>query len=614
MQTELTEFIFQTDEKKMNWFREDYPYAQVRCPDEFSWTVQNVREKDELTTTILIVNNSDHSYFTNIGTIGITFPMPDKYDATNICLDYRCHTHIFCGENTSYVMCLRMGGDAPHLGMVLTEGSLSGYSVERDLTRMSNDRGCFLLHPSPKEFAPGEELKITWKLFPHNGKEDFYQKLKAYPSFIDVKAKRYLLFVGEQEKIRIIPSFHAKKIKVNGAVIQENDKGEWCYDFKASQIGEQVLRIEADGVQTVCRLFVQQSIEKLLENRCRFIVKNQQYHGRIRELQGAYLGFDNEEKHFVYTPENDFNAGRERTGMGVLLARFLQINGTLGYKEEEESLKEYREYYLRELVDPDTGVVCNDTGRDNRYFRLYNYPWAATFFVECYKLWKNPQDLKIAQKIIYKFYELGGYRFYPIELPIVSIYNALKEAGWAEDAEEMKGIFRKHGDNLIVIGKNYPAHEVNFEQSIIAPAADVILQVYEITHEEKYLDGARLQMEMLDLFNGEQPDYHLHEVAIRHWDGYWFGKRRLYGDTFPHYWSAETGRIFRRYALLTGDMHYQEKAQNSLRGVMSMFYPDGTATCAYVFPYTVNGVRADFADPYANDQDWGLCSFIEKMR
>ena len=27
-------------------------------------------------------------------------------------------------------MCLRMGGDAPHLGRVLTEGSLSGYSVE----------------------------------------------------------------------------------------------------------------------------------------------------------------------------------------------------------------------------------------------------------------------------------------------------------------------------------------------------------------------------------------------------------------------------------------------------------------------------------------------------
>lgn len=614
MLTELTEFIFQTDEKRMNWFREDYPYAQVRCPDEFSWTVRNVRTGDELTTTIRIVNSGEHSYFTNIGTIGITFPMPDKYDAANICLNDRCHTHIFCGENTSYVMCLRMGGEAPHLGTVLTEGSLSGYSVERDIARISNDRGCFLLHPSPKEFAPGEEMKITWKLFPHNGKEDFYRKLRAYPSIIGVEAKHFLLFAGEQEKIQIVPAFPAKEVTVNGTAIRKDGNGEWQYVFKADRLGEQILRIEADGVQTVCRLFVQQPIEELLENRCRFIVKNQQYHGQIRELQGAYLGFDNEEKHLVYTPENDFNAGRERTGMGVLLARFLQMNGTFAHKEEEDSLKAYRAYYLRELVDPDTGTVCNDTGRDNRYFRLYNYPWAATFFVECYHLWKNPQDLKIAQKIIYQFYELGGYRFYPIEMPIVSVCRALEDAGWTEDAEAMKQIFRKHADNLLAAGKNYPASEVNFEQSIIAPAADVILQVYELSGEEKYLDGARLQMEMLDLFNGEQPDYHLHEAAIRHWDGYWFGKRRLYGDTFPHYWSAETGRVFRRYTALTGDMRYLEKAENSLRGVLSMFYPDGTATCAYVFPYSVNGERAGFADPYANDQDWGLCSFIEKTR
>lgn len=25
-----------------------------------------------------------------------------------------------------------------------------------------------------------------------------------------------------------------------------------------------------------------------------------------------------------------------------------------------------------------------------------------------------------------------------------------------------------------------------------------------------------------------------------------------------------------------------------------------------IYPYSVNSVKADFADPYANDQDWGL--------
>ena len=66
----------------------------------------------------------------------------------------RCHAHIWCGEEITYVMALRMGGDAPHLGMVVTEGSIGGYSVERDFAKMSNDRGDFLLHPVPITLTP----------------------------------------------------------------------------------------------------------------------------------------------------------------------------------------------------------------------------------------------------------------------------------------------------------------------------------------------------------------------------------------------------------------------------------------------------------------------------
>ena len=101
-----------------------------------------------------------------------------------------------------------------------------------------------------------------------------------------------------------------------------------------------------------------------------------------------------------------------------------------------------------------------------------------------------------------------------------------------------KDLFRRHANQLIEIGTAYPASEVNYEQSIVQPAAEVILQVYEVTGEEKYLRGAEQQIAVLELFDGQQPDYHLHETAIRHWDGYWFGKRRVFGDTFPHYWSA----------------------------------------------------------------------------
>lgn len=609
---EVKELVFSGDLKKMNWLRGDFPYASVRCPENFTWTAMHERKGNELITTIAIQNNGRHAYFTNEGTIGISFPMVDMYDSSAICVDYRCHTHIFCGENTTYVMALRMGGEAPHLGMVVTQGSFVSYSVERDLDKMSNDRGCFWLHPAPKEFAPGEIMTVSWTIFPHQGKEDFYEKLKSFASVIQVRAEHYVIYPGEKIPVEIIPPVGSRKVEVNGSRIEPKEDGSYSYVFQQEKTGEYLLHIQADQVHTRCRLLVQERPEVLMKKRCQFISEHQQYQGAVKELQGAYLIYDNEEKHLVYREENDFNAARERIGMGVLMARMLQRQGCSGCEKEEKSLQVYYDYMLREIVDRETGLVCDDTGRDTRHFRLYNYPWAATFFVECWKLWKHPEDLQIAGKVIGKYYQEGGYRFYPIEMPITSICEELKKAGKTEMLDELCKMFRKHGDNLLINGKLYPASEVNFEQSIVAPAADVLLQVYEITGEQKYLDGAKEQIAMLDLFNGQQPDYHLYEVAIRHWDGYWFGKTRLYGDTFPHYCSAETGRAFRRYARLTGDQKFAKKAEDSLRGVLSMFFADGTATCAYLFPYSVNGQRGEFADAYANDQDWGLCSNLEE--
>ncbi|MCD8076758.1 MAG: hypothetical protein LUF27_17370 [Lachnospiraceae bacterium] len=126
----------------------------------------------------------------------------------------------------------------------------------------------------------------------------------------------------------------------------------------------------------------------------------------------------------------------------------------------------------------------------------------------------------------------------------------------------------------------------------------------------------------------------MYETAIRHWDGYWFGKRRMYGDTFPHYWSALTGNVFLRYAKITGDILWQKRGEDSLRGVLSLYEIkqshvktgagctdsdemenafDVKAGCAFVYPRTVNGKRAYFQDPWANDQDWGLYFYLREF-
>ena len=80
----------------------------------------------------------------------------------------------------------------------------------------------------------------------------------------------------------------------------------------------------------------------------------------------------------------------------------------------------------------------------------------------------------------------------------------------------------------------------------------------------------------------------------------------MYGDTFPHYWSAITGNVYWWYYVITEDETYLKKAKNSIRCVLPMFFEDGKASCAYVYPKSVNDMESGYWDPYANDQDWGL--------
>ncbi|MDO4293607.1 MAG: hypothetical protein Q4C65_10320 [Eubacteriales bacterium] len=604
--TEIKEIIFQNDPYGMDWLRPDFSYAQTKCPAYLTAHASHIREGDRIFTTIELTNAGDKPYFSHVGDIAVAFPLQDKYEDSRTCLKKRCHTHLFMGGNVSYIMALRMGGEAPHLGMVLTEGSLSAYSIERDIAKMSNDRGCFWLHPSAMEFAPGETKRISWTVFSHTGRTDFYEKLEELSRFVRVEAGRYVLFEGEKTTVTVTPAFPAERVLVNGQELAPGADGSYVFEVQGDCYGEKLFWIEADQVKTNCRLFVQKRLEELAPARCRFLARRQQYTGAGSALDGAYLAWDNEEDTHVYTPENDYNGGRERICMGILTARYLQRPDAEDREELEAGLRRYVAYVKRELVDEKTGKTCNDIGMDDSYERQYNLPWAMEFFCELYRLFGDREDLLTACRIGKQFYGAGGRDFYSIELPIELLDECLEKAGLAEEREQMRRLFVEHADRICERGLDYPAFEVNYEQSIVAPAADVLLKVYLLTGEEKYLEEGKRQLEVLELFNGCAPDYHLYETAIRHWDGYWFGKRKLYGDTFPHYWSALTGNVFELYGRITGDETYRKRAEDSRRGVLPMIFADGRASCAFVFPWSINGVRAHFYDPYANDQDWGL--------
>lgn len=152
----MKELIFKNDPYEMNWVRPDFPYGEVGVPEELSATSASVREGDVVRTEIRIKNEGKKPYFTNIEDIRISFPVPDQYEDSKTSLIRRCHTHLFCGKDVSWICALRMGGEAPHLGMVVTEGSLAAYSVRRNLLRQSNDRpAVFICIPKAWSWRPG---------------------------------------------------------------------------------------------------------------------------------------------------------------------------------------------------------------------------------------------------------------------------------------------------------------------------------------------------------------------------------------------------------------------------------------------------------------------------
>ena len=47
-------------------------------------------------------------------------------------------------------------------------------------------------------------------------------------------------------------------------------------------------------------------------------------------------------------------------------------------------------------------------------------------------------------------------------------------------------------------------------------------------------------------------------------------------------------------------------AEECMRNTLCLFNPDGTAACAYMYPFECNGVKCQKYDAWENDQDYAL--------
>ncbi len=552
------------------------------------------------------------------GAFGLYWPFNDNYTTAEDCLERRAHAHIWCGGTTAWVCALRMGGRAPHLGLVLTEGTISAYSVTgRDMAASSNTRGVFIVHPAVSELAPGATTALGWTFFWHAGWDDFTaQCARRSPQFVSLTASRYTLERGEKVDFKVSARADAQQLRlvVGGSevALRYSQKDfAWIGSTQIDQVGEAVCELATGtggkGVKTHARLNVVQSFDEVVAARVRFIAQHQQVNRSGDPLDGAYLVYDNERDTLVRKDwGHDRNEGRERLAMGVLLARWLRFQ-TARDPALIASLGRYYRFVSDRLQKAD-GTVLN--GVNDSTERLYNWPWVMQLHLEMARLRGADEPIDRFVQTVKRFYTAGGAKLYAIGVPVFDGLQLLADRKRQKDYDHVRALFVSHGERLAEKGTRYPPHEVNFEQSIVAPAAIFLLELYAATGEQRWLDAARPHLQCLELFGGRQPDHRLNDVAIRHWDGYWFGKARLWGDTFPHYWSTLTALALYRHGIATNDVHSAERARQIVRNNFSLFSGDGRASCAFVYPLTVNDQPAHQADAYANDQDWALVHWL----
>lgn len=561
-------------------------------------------------------------------------PFNDHYTNSSDAISNRAHTHIWAhGGATAWVKMNQMGGLDRNLGLVLTKGSLVGYSVEsRDTVTLSNTRGVFLLHPSLPALEPGEEVELEWKLFWHDDWEDFFEQCASLSEqFINFEIPNHTILPRENTTISMRGALVNNDTAVNGKPVTCDDS-VCSITYSAKDLGEQKLSVttQKDGKEYVSKLYLNavQDINDLLAKRAKFITENQQIQETFQHsmLHGAYVLYDNQMNATVtFDTRSDRNAGRERIGMGIMLARYLRRNPD---PEIEASLRKYYEFVCTKLQNA-TGYVNNGPGNPSK--RLYNWPFVMQFHLQIAALGLNftspypdartPIDMFLLT--LESFYAEGGAKLYALGLPILEGLRLLKTSSSNASYTRALSLFSAHADHILDTGLNYPSSEVNFEHAIVAPAVVMLLELYRATNNTKYLTGGELQLETLMRFAGKQPDFRLHDVAIRHWDGYWFGKDRMWGDTFPHYWSTLDALALHHYGRIVASSNktvngtvnqaeeFEKQADGIIRANLALFDEDGRGYCAWLYPTSVNGRAGHYADPYANDQDWALSHLLQ---
>ncbi|MBS2553179.1 hypothetical protein KGQ19_40635 [Catenulispora sp. NL8] len=529
-----------------------------------------------------------------IGTLGLVLPLRDVYDSAEDALARACHAHVWTGGAWSWIAAQPMSGDGPVLGIIVRTGALWSYSIEsRNHVMGSNVRGHLVVHPTDRArnpaalggqpeitLAPGERYRLAWEV---SFFKDFSELLAATdaPAYLD----RLAAPVGEQ--IRIRPA----------------DDGPPDLVMAGTEHG--IVHVDLPGGSRTA-VFFHTPLRELVEARADYILKNQRAVDRAEPHRWAFTAYDTAtglRQTIAAWP--DWSDGAERIAMPTLLQQ-LRLRGWGDAAVIDEALDGWSRFARAALITDDGDVLWgSDTTVDR--IRLYNFPWLAHFFADQYVLRQRPEDLETAAALLERSYERGAAKHLSIGQPeaVLHVAELLHTAGSPARAEALLARLRAGAEYFTDIGEALPGHEVNYEQSMVAPLVS-LLAIAARHWPSPELDAAlERSVRWMRAFSGPQPHVRLRGIGIRHWDGYWFGRDRQWGDVFPHHWS-----VLNAVALTQLPEPALAEADAIFRANLVNFGADGSASCAFVFPSCVDGRPAHHADPLANDQDWILTLWL----
>jgi len=541
--------------------------------------------------------------------LGLQIPFADHYPSAAEALERCVHAHVFPGGTWSWVLAQPMSGEGRCLGLVVREGSVAGYSIEsRNPMTQSNIRGHLVLQVTDRArnaaafggqpaivLPPGGSYTLAWTL-------NWYDDVDAFLADTAPPARFSAVSVPVGSEIRVETGARVS-CTAEAVTVRPTDGG---VAVSASRPGSYHLQL--DGART--EVFFHLPVRHYVEARAAYILAHQRASQRPGLLAHALVPVDTRTGLTVDDGGwADWTDGSERIGMAILLQRARNLGWLTD--DVEPALAGWADFARAHLVD-DTGATRRGSAGFAYGARIYDAPWMAEFFLERYRATGDPADLELAGRVLTRVVELGANTFLGIGYSemAVAVAEALAAGGDPEAASVLRADVVTSAEHFLALGRGLPEHEVAYEQSIVAPLLNLLIDAHRLTGDDRFAAGIDERLPWLLSFGGPQPHARLHGIAIRHWDGYWFGLDRLWGDVFPHHWSALTATVLARLPEGLRSERTEELAPAILRANLANDDESGSATCAFVMPSSVDGRTAHTADPLANDQDWHLALWL----